>query len=84
MAWREKNGFLAQVLTAREREIALWVSQGLSNKEVGRYLDLVEGTVKIHLHKIYRKIGVPNRTALVSHMQTREKLLDSSPFQVIL
>ena len=35
----------------REREIIDFVSLGLSNKEVGRQLDLQEGTVKVHLHK---------------------------------
>jgi len=51
-------------LTPREREIVDLISLGLSNKEVGRQLDLHEGTVKVHLHNIYTKIGVPNRTAL--------------------
>ena len=36
--------------TPREREIIDLVSLGLSNKEVGRQLDLQEGTVKVHLH----------------------------------
>jgi tripartite-type tricarboxylate transporter receptor subunit TctC/DNA-binding CsgD family transcriptional regulator len=51
-------------LTPREREIVDLISLGLSNKEVGRQLDLQEGTVKVHLHNIYTKIGVANRTAL--------------------
>ena len=50
--------------TPREREIIDLVSLGLSNKEVGRQLDVQEGTVKVHLHNIYTKIGVSNRTAL--------------------
>jgi DNA-binding NarL/FixJ family response regulator len=53
-------------LTAREREVVKLVTGGLSNKEVGRALNLAEGTVKIHLHNIYEKLGVPNRTALVA------------------
>jgi two-component system nitrate/nitrite response regulator NarL len=44
----------------------LLVSIGLSNKEVGRRLNLSEGTVKIHLHNIYQKVGVANRTALTA------------------
>jgi len=52
-------------LTSREREVVLAVAQGLSNKEIGRRLDLSEGTVKVHLHNIYSKLGVKNRTALV-------------------
>jgi len=53
-------------LTSREREIVLVLaSGGLSNKDVGRRLNLSEGTVKVHLHNIYQKLGVKTRTALV-------------------
>jgi two-component system, NarL family, nitrate/nitrite response regulator NarL len=53
-------------LTGREREIVLTLAAGgLSNKDVGRRLNLSEGTVKVHLHNIYQKLGVKTRTALV-------------------
>jgi DNA-binding NarL/FixJ family response regulator len=42
-------------LTNREMQIILMVAGGLSNKEVGRRLHLSEGTVKVHLHNIYKK-----------------------------
>jgi two-component system, NarL family, nitrate/nitrite response regulator NarL len=42
-------------LTSREREIVLALAEGLSNKDVGRRLNLSEGTVKVHLHNIYSK-----------------------------
>ena len=52
-------------LTSREREIVRTLaSGGLSNKDVGRRLNLSEGTVKVHLHNLYCKLGVKNRTAL--------------------
>jgi two-component system, NarL family, nitrate/nitrite response regulator NarL len=51
-------------LTTRERQIVLVLSEGLSNKEIGRRLRLTEGTVKVHLHNIYQKLGISNRTAL--------------------
>jgi two-component system nitrate/nitrite response regulator NarL len=51
-------------LTARERQIILVLSDGITNKEIGRRLRLAEGTVKVHLHHIYRKLGIANRTAL--------------------
>ena|SRR5215207_6432967 len=57
---------IRQTLTTREREVMRLVAVGLSNKEVARRLDLSEGTVKIHLHNIYQKIGVANRTALTA------------------
>jgi two-component system response regulator DevR len=38
------------------------VSRGLSNRAVGKELFLSDQTVKFHLNKIYRKLGVSNRT----------------------
>ena len=58
-------------LTSREREIVLTLAaDGLSNKAVGRRLNLSEGTLKVHLHNIYSKLGVKNRTALVAKAHT--------------
>ena len=51
-------------LTAREADIAHLVSRGLRNKEIGRRLELSEGTVKMHLHHIYEKLHVDGRTPL--------------------
>ena len=51
-------------LTERERQIMPLVCKGQSNKEIGRQLNLSEGTVKVHLHHIYQKLAVRNRTAL--------------------
>jgi two-component system nitrate/nitrite response regulator NarL len=53
-------------LTARERQVITFAAVGLSNKAIGHQLGLTEGTVRIHLHKIYQKMGVVNRTALVA------------------
>ena len=53
-------------LTSREREIVLALAEGLSNKGIGRRLNLSEGTVKVHLHNIYKELGVKNRTALAA------------------
>ena len=47
---------VSDVLSPREIEIMLRVAEGLSNKEVGRQLNISEGTVKMHLHSIYQKI----------------------------
>jgi two-component system nitrate/nitrite response regulator NarL len=59
------------MLTKRQLEVTALVSAGLSNKDVGRRLNLTEGTVKIHLHHIYDRLGVANRTALavMAHMK---------------
>jgi two-component system, NarL family, nitrate/nitrite response regulator NarL len=60
-----------QLLTPRETEVTRLVIKGLSNKEIGRQMDLSEGTVKIHLHNIYKKLSVSNRTALAAMMIVR-------------
>lgn len=49
-------------LTGRQREVLWLLSQGKSNKEIARVLDLAEGTVKIHCMAIFQKLNVRNRT----------------------
>lgn len=60
------NGNVLMVLTEREREIMHLVAEGLANKEVGRLLNISDGTIKVHLHHIYRKLAITNRTALAA------------------
>jgi DNA-binding NarL/FixJ family response regulator len=56
-----------QELTAREREILTAVARGLSNKAISQELWVTEQTVKFHLTNVYRKLGVPSRTAAVRY-----------------
>ena len=56
----------ATELTHRERQIVRLVCEGLSNKEIGGRLSITDGTIKVHLHKIFEKLLVSNRTALVA------------------
>jgi two-component system, NarL family, nitrate/nitrite response regulator NarL len=66
---------VSDALSPREIEIMLRVAEGLSNKEVGRQLKISEGTVKMHLHSIYQKINVSNRTSLANFaMAYRDRL----------
>lgn len=53
-------------LTPREAEVTRLMIKGLRNREIGQQLDLSEGTVKIHLHNIFKKLGVANRTSLAA------------------
>jgi DNA-binding NarL/FixJ family response regulator len=51
-------------LTPRESNVAQLVTRGLCNKEIARELHLSEGTVKMHLHHIYEKLGLGGRMQL--------------------
>lgn len=51
-------------LTFRDKQVIQLVSQAKLNKEIAYELHLSEGTIKEYLHKIFRKVGVKNRTDL--------------------
>ena len=51
-------------LTPRELDVVRLVSNGLPNKSIAHQLGLQVGTVKIHLHNIYKKLSVLNRATL--------------------
>jgi DNA-binding NarL/FixJ family response regulator len=61
------GGEWSKVLTPRERQVAVLVMRGLSNKDVARELELSDGTVKTHLHNIFQKLGTKNRYGLIVH-----------------
>lgn len=54
-------------LTAREAEVLLWVAQGKSNPDIAGILGCAENTVKVHLARIFEKLGVENRNAAAMH-----------------
>jgi DNA-binding NarL/FixJ family response regulator len=51
-------------LSFREKQIVDLVSQAKLNKEIAHELHLTEGTIKEYLNKVFRKLGVKNRTEL--------------------
>jgi len=53
-------------ITDREREIILMVMQGKSNEDIARELVISLGTVKTHLHNIYKKAGIDSRYDLLA------------------
>jgi DNA-binding NarL/FixJ family response regulator len=63
---------LSDDLTPREVELVRIAAQGLTNREIGARLGISPGTVKIHLHNIYKKLGVKNRVELTLFAQSRE------------
>nr|WP_229333485.1 LuxR C-terminal-related transcriptional regulator [Glaciecola sp. MH2013] len=54
-------------LSRREKEIALKVIDGLSNKAIANELYISERTVKFHCANIYKKLNIHNRTSLIAN-----------------
>jgi DNA-binding NarL/FixJ family response regulator len=61
----------SKLLSPRERAVALLIAGGLSNKEVAHELGLRIGTVKVHVHNIFKKLGVRNRHSLIIRHGTK-------------
>jgi DNA-binding NarL/FixJ family response regulator len=57
----------AQKLTPQEIAISQLVAKGMSNREIAEQMGIREGTVKLHLHHVYQKLGIGNRIALLLH-----------------
>lgn len=56
------------VLTARERQIAELVAQGLTNENIGKSLWITENSVKQALKRIFRKLEISSRVELVGKL----------------
>ena len=52
-------------LSQRQRQIMAMVAEGLANKEIAARLGIAEGTVKAHIHAVFKALGVTNRTQAV-------------------
>ncbi|WP_167303520.1 response regulator [Sphingobium vermicomposti] len=52
-------------LTERELEISGLIRAGLRNREIAARCGLTEGTVKVHLHSIFQKLGIKSRSELI-------------------
>jgi PAS domain S-box-containing protein len=61
-----RDGDLTRLLSPRQMEILALVAEGLSNAEIASRLYLTESTVKWHVRKILRALGVSNRAQAVA------------------
>jgi DNA-binding NarL/FixJ family response regulator len=58
-------------LTARQEEVLILMSAGLLNKQIARRLGLSESTVKAHVTRVFRALGVSSRTAAAEWARSR-------------
>src|SRR5271170_8023520 len=63
-------------LSRGQFKVALLVARGMSNREVARELGVREGTVKAHLIRIYRRLGVKRRYHLIAQLSARTRQRD--------
>lgn len=63
---------VSKILTARELELLKLAATGLSNTEIAGCLFISEGTVKVHLHRIYEKLNLRNRVALTLYAKEKQ------------
>jgi DNA-binding NarL/FixJ family response regulator len=63
----------ASSLTPRQQQVMLMLRKGLSNKEIGSAIGITESTVKFHLKKIFDKLGVSDRRAILLLPENRIK-----------
>lgn len=68
------QGAATELLTERELKILRLLKAGLGNRELAQSLFVSEATVKWHLHNIFAKLGVKNRTSALARAQENSLL----------
>jgi two-component system, NarL family, nitrate/nitrite response regulator NarL len=61
-----------EVLSRRETEILELIDEGLMNKEIARHLHIEVGTVKNHVHSIFKKLQVHRRSDAAAALRARQ------------
>lgn len=57
-----QSGDNTKKLSRRQKELMLMLNEGLSNRDIAARMDISEHTVKVHLWRLFRKLGVNSRT----------------------
>lgn len=70
---RDQNSSEHDNLTRREEEILKLVAKGLSNKLIARELDISDGTVKVHVKHLLKKLGLRSRVEAAIWMINKQK-----------
>jgi two-component system nitrate/nitrite response regulator NarL len=70
---RKQQGPDLTSLTRRELQIVKYIAEGMSNKLIGRKLDIAESTVKVHVKHLLKKLGLRSRVEAAVWMVEQQK-----------
>lgn len=62
-----------EVLTPKQNEALYLIADGLYNKEIAERMGITKGTVKLHVHAVYKKLQVNNRVEAINYLREHEK-----------
>ena len=62
-------------LSKRQKQLILMLDQGLSNREIAEKLGISEHTVKVHLWRLFKRLGVNSRTQTLHYARTNGLLI---------
>jgi len=65
-------------LSKRQTQLIAMLDQGMSNRDIAAQLDISEHTVKVHLWRLFRRLGVKSRTQALHHARSHGLLSSSS------
>jgi DNA-binding CsgD family transcriptional regulator len=73
---RPKPIRVAAIISPREREIARMISKGYPNKTIAAVLEISTWTVSTYLRRIFAKLGVSSRAAMVARLIEEGSLIE--------
>jgi DNA-binding NarL/FixJ family response regulator len=62
-------------LSKRQKQLILMLDRGMSNRDIAAELDISEHTVKVHLWRLFRRLGVKSRTQTLHYARTHGLLM---------
>jgi DNA-binding NarL/FixJ family response regulator len=62
-------------LSKRQKQLILMLDRGLSNRDIAAELNISEHTVKVHLWRLFRRLGVKSRTQTLHFARTHGLLM---------
>jgi DNA-binding NarL/FixJ family response regulator len=71
----ETGTFTETKLSKRQKQLILMLDRGMSNRDIAAELEISEHTVKVHLWRLFRRLGVKSRTQTLHYARTHGLLM---------